>query len=93
MKVLLALVALLAAGLSVALLAQPGEVCIGGYTTSVAARSRAQRHNAQLALDKLIGNVIQPGQTFSFDKCVGTFSRDAGYRRAPVSYNGQLIDS
>jgi len=93
MKVFLALVALLAAGLSVALLAQPGEVCIGAYTTSVAGRSKAQRHNAQLALDKLAGAVIQPGQIFSFDKCVGTFSRDEGYRRAPVSYNGQLIDS
>jgi vancomycin resistance protein YoaR len=30
---------------------------------------------------------------FSFNKVVGSWSRDQGYRKAPVSYNGQLISS
>lgn len=90
---LLAVVALLASAFAVALLARPAEVCLGGYTTSLAARSKSQRHNSELALEKLVGAIIQPGQTFSFNKYVGTFSQDEGYRRAPVSYNGQLIDS
>lgn len=93
MRNLLALSALVVAGLALTLLAQPGETCIGGYTTSLAGRTRAQRHNSLLALTKLAGAVIKPGETFSFNACVGTFSRDEGYRRAPVSYNGQLIDS
>lgn len=92
-KFIAGILVLITAGLAVALLSHPGEVCIGGYTTSLAARSRSQRHNSELALNKLIGVVIQPGETFSFNKCVGSFSRDLGYRRAPVSYNGQLIDS
>jgi vancomycin resistance protein YoaR len=92
-KLALATLALLAVGLSVALLAQPGEVCLGGYTTSLAGRTKAQRHNSELALDKLAGVVIKPGETFSFNRVVGSFSRDEGYRRAPVSYNGQLIES
>lgn len=92
-SIALSILALLVAGLAVAMLAQPAQICIGGYTTSLAGRNRSQRHNSELALNKLIGAVIKPGQTFSFNKCVGSFSRDAGYRRAPVSYNGQLIDS
>ncbi len=93
MKFALAILSFLIAGLSVALLARPGEVCMGGYTTSLAGRSPSQRHNSLLALMKLTGAVVKPGQTFSFIKRVGTFSRDEGYRKAPVSYNGQLIDS
>src|SRR4029079_1760520 len=46
-----------------------------------------------LALSRLNGTVVKPGETFSFNKIVGTFSRDQGYRKAPVSYNGQLVDS
>jgi vancomycin resistance protein YoaR len=44
-----------------------------------------------LALSRLKGAVIKPGGEFSFNRRVGTFSQDQGYRRAPVSYNGQLI--
>jgi vancomycin resistance protein VanW len=50
-----------------------------------------QRANAQLSLEKLDGAVIEPMETFSFNKRVGTWSRDAGYRKAPVSFNGQLV--
>ena len=71
----------------------PKERVIGAYATSVLGRSRTQKINATLALRRLSGAVIKPGAEFSFNKRVGGFNRDAGYRRAPVSYNGQLIDS
>jgi vancomycin resistance protein YoaR len=44
-----------------------------------------------LAAARLDGVRIDAGQVFSFNGRVGTFSRDQGYRKAPVSYNGQLI--
>lgn len=87
----LAAVASLAAG-TAAMLAVPGEATVGGYATSLKGRSKGQRHNAGLALARLVGAKIAPGATFSFNRRVGTFSRDQGYRRAPVSYNGQLVD-
>jgi vancomycin resistance protein YoaR len=52
-----------------------------------------QRHNAILCLKQLDGTVIAPGETFSFNETVGTWSRDKGYRRAPVSFGGLLVDS
>lgn len=87
------LVAVATIGGTLAVLSQPGEVCLAAYTTSLAGRNSSQRHNSYLALRKLVGVTVEPGKTFSFNKVVGTFSRDQGYRKAPVSYNGQLIDS
>ena len=75
-----------------AMLSVPTEAVVGAYSTSLQGRSNAQRHNAHLALARLDGARIAPGATFSFNRRVGTFSRDQGFRRAPVSYNGQLID-
>ncbi len=70
----------------------PQEATVGGYSTTLRGRTPSQRHNAHLALGRLVGAVVAPGATFSFNRRVGTFSRDRGFRKAPVSYNGQLID-
>lgn len=77
---------------ALALESVPQEHEIASYSTSLVGRTTSQRHNARLALDSLVGVEIPAGETFSFNRRVGTFSRDAGFRKAPVSYNGQLID-
>lgn len=83
----------LLAGTLAAVGSEPKDHVLGAYATSLDGRARNQRHNAVLALNRLDGSVIMPGETFSFNRRVGSFNRDEGYRRAPVSYNGQLIDS
>lgn len=70
-----------------------GEPCLGRYTTDLKSRTRNQRHNAMLAAKFLNGTLIKPGEEFSFNRRVGSWSRDVGYRKAPVSYNGQLVPS
>lgn len=87
------LVAVASVAMLIDAVAKPNEVIIARYATSLDGRNRAQRHNADLALSRLDGFVIAPGQTFSFNARVGTFSKDQGYRKAPVSYNGQLVSS
>lgn len=64
---------------------------IGTYMTVVDGRSSAQKHNAWKAAKELIGVKILSGKKFSFNQTVGSWSRDQGYRLAPVSYNGQLV--
>jgi len=93
MKLLLVLVAGVTAILigSFAFSDLPREHVLASFGTPLSGRSHSQRHNSLLALSRLKGTVIQPGATFSFNRRVGTFSQDQGYRRAPVSYNGQLI--
>ncbi len=86
------------AGLAVCAIAgfasqSPAERALGRFATSLDGRTRNQRHNARLAVEALHGTVIEPGAEFSFNRRVGTWSRDAGYRKAPVSFNGQLVAS
>lgn len=81
------------AGATVLGLRPSGSVILAQYATTLQGRTDAQRHNAELAVGKLRGAIVKPGQVFSFVGRVGTWSRDAGYRRAPVSYNGTLIDA
>ncbi len=71
---------------------QSPETVIGEYVTSLQGRTANQRHNALLAVKRLDGIVIGPGETFSFNKVAGPWSRDRGFRRAPVSFGGNLVD-
>jgi vancomycin resistance protein YoaR len=72
---------------------EPEEGVLATYSTTLEGRLRSQRHNAELCLDRLNGVEIGPHEVFSFNRSVGTWSRDRGYRKAPVSYNGQLVNS
>lgn len=66
-------------------------VVIGQFASSFEDRLSTQTKNAQLAATRLNGTVIEPGETLSFNKVVGTWSRDQGYRKAPVSFSGTLV--
>jgi vancomycin resistance protein VanW len=70
----------------------PRENRIASFATSLLGRNFSQRHNALLSVRRINGALVPPGGEFSFNRRVGSFSSDRGYRKAPVSYNGQLID-
>ncbi|MCA1946495.1 MAG: VanW family protein [Armatimonadetes bacterium] len=89
----LVLAACVLAGFLALALGRPGEALLGSYATSLEGRTRNQRHNAELAVRRLTGAVVDPGSVLSFNRRVGSLSMDRGFRKAPVSYNGQLIDS
>jgi vancomycin resistance protein VanW len=63
------------------------------FSTSLAGRSRAQRHNAAWAIQRLNHAFIRPSAVFSFNLQVGPWTRDQGVLRAPVSYGGILVPS
>jgi len=87
-----AIVAVVAAGAWIALARSAGPLCpIGAYTTSMAGRTDDQIYNTRTAAQAIDGAVILPGETFSFNDAVGGWSADAGYRKAPVSFSGELI--
>ncbi len=66
---------------------------LSAYATPLTGRTPSQRENAIRACGKLNGVVVPAGAVFSFNKRVGSWGRYDGYRRAPVSYNGQLVDA
>jgi len=92
--ILLAVALLTTAAAGALLFAQqspPREAVIAAYTTSFENRSAGQVENALLAARALDGAVVPPGGTFSFNHRVGPWTADRGYRRAPVSYDGELV--
>ena len=92
---LLAFLPLLLAVAGFAYLARsaPPETQIAGFATRLADRTRAQRHNARLAAGALDGAVIPAGGTWSYNHAVRSWSLDAGYVKAPVSYDGDLVSA
>lgn len=72
---------------------RPTEVVLARYVTSLRDRTPNQIHNVALATRSINGRWIRPGDVFSFNRTVGSWSSDTGYRRAPVSYDGELVPS
>lgn len=88
----LVVAAALTAGAASVLFQKPKEERIlGRFATSLDGRGTGQRHNAKLALEMLDGSVVQPGSVWSFNRDVGNWSRIRGFRRAPVSFDGEMV--
>ncbi|WP_165863957.1 VanW family protein [Capsulimonas corticalis] len=65
---------------------------LAAYTTDLSQRTPHQAFNARRAAAAIDGATIAPGSIFSFNAVVRGWSADRGFLRAPVSYNGTLID-
>lgn len=74
--------------------AQPqveGEV-IGSYRAISQSTDENRAENVRLAAETIDGVVIAPGETFSFNDCVGNTEEDERYRLAPVIYGNEMAD-
>jgi vancomycin resistance protein VanW len=69
------------------------EQVLSRFVTSLRDRTPNQSHNVALATRTISGRWLAPGETFSFNRSVGSWSSDTGYRHAPVSYDGELVPS
>jgi vancomycin resistance protein YoaR len=70
-----------------------GEVL--GFFETPYSRMHKHRHrtyNLSLAAQRLQGQILMPGEVFSFNDTVGERSEANGYRVAPVIAAGQLVD-
>jgi hypothetical protein len=70
----------------------PGPVVVAAYATDLQDRTPHQRYNARRAAAAIDGSVIPPGGVFSFNSTVKGWSADRGFLKAPVSYDGILVD-
>lgn len=72
---------------------RPFQAELGVYRTSLADRTAAQRQNIQQAALALDGWVIEPGESFSFNRGVGPRTPERGYRAAPAFMERDLVTS
>jgi vancomycin resistance protein YoaR len=69
------------------------EVVLARYVSGMKDRTPNQVHNVRLAARTIHGRWLRPGEVFSFNKTVGSWSSESGFKRAPVSYDGELVPS
>jgi len=69
------------------------QVTMATFRTSLKGRTEGQKLNAVKAARAVNGTVIPAGSTFSFNHRVGSWTRERGFIRAPVSLGGILVPS
>ena len=62
------------------------------YTTDFSGSTAERAHNVALALGKVDGIVIPPGETLSFNNTVGERTEANGYKKAKIIIDGKYTD-
>lgn len=70
----------------------PDQEIIGGYYTTIRNSSAGRINNIKLSTAGINGQVLAPGQVFSFNRAVGERTIQKGYKVAPV-YSGNRVVS
>jgi vancomycin resistance protein YoaR len=65
---------------------------ISSFSTNVADSTGARKSNVRIAMNKLDGLRINPGETVSFNYITGPHTLDNGYKVATIIYNGKFVD-
>lgn len=65
---------------------------ISTFSTNVSDSTGARKSNVRIAMNKLDGLRINPGETISFNYITGPHTLDNGYKVATVIYNGKFVD-
>jgi vancomycin resistance protein YoaR len=71
---------------------RPIDTLISSFGTYYGNSSAGRAHNIALAVAKIDGTLIMPGETFSFNAVVGKRSIEFGYMEAPVIINNKLVE-
>lgn len=66
------------------------DTVLGSYSTPYHAEQRDRSHNLKLALAKVNGAVLMPGEVLSLNQRIGPRQEEYGYRSAPIFVNGQV---
>ncbi|MBE5812585.1 MAG: factor for cell wall maintenance or synthesis YoaR [Clostridiales bacterium] len=57
---------------------------IGTYSTKLTDKAEGRVHNIKLAISKLDGTKVEPGETFSFNETIGPREEKDGYKEAII---------
>lgn len=65
---------------------------LGSYSTKYDGGNSDRTTNLRIAINKINGTVVNPGQTFSYNTTLGERSVAAGYKEAKVYQGGKVVD-
>ncbi|MBO8125678.1 MAG: VanW family protein [Firmicutes bacterium] len=67
------------------------EEVISSFQTYFNPENTGRVKNITLAAQAIDGKILLPGETFSFNRCVGPRIPESGYEEAPIIVNGELV--
>lgn len=62
------------------------------FSTNISSSSADRKHNIKNALNSLNKIEIQPGEVFSFNKCIGKRTEENGYKTAKIIVNNEFVE-
>ena len=65
--------------------------CLGAQTSSYGGSTNARVNNINLAVSKINGTILMPGQTFSYNGTVGERTLGNGFQEAAAYSNGEVV--
>lgn len=65
---------------------------LSSFNTYYGSSSSNRKTNIELAVAKINGTVLMPGEDFSYNETVGQRTAANGFKSAPVYENGQVVD-
>lgn len=68
------------------------EHSLSKYTTIFAGSSHGRKNNIKISAMKIDGQLIMPGEIFSFNKTTGSRSRENGYMESKVIIDGKFVN-
>lgn len=66
---------------------------LSSFNTQFDPKKTNRTFNVKVAAVALDGQMLKPGETFSFNKIVGPRSQEAGYKEAKVIINNEFVES
>ena len=60
------------------------EKIYGAFSTNITDKTPERLNNIQLAVNKLNGATVKPGETFSFNNYIGPRTKETGYQEAII---------
>ena len=70
----------------------PKVLSLGKSTSNFSSSPANRKFNIKKAASALNGKIVQPGETFDFNRVVGPTSQATGYRNAKVIFDGDFVD-
>lgn len=65
---------------------------VSSFSTNVSDSTGARKSNVRIALGKIDGLKVNPGESVSFNYLTGPHTKENGYKVATIIYNGKFVD-
>lgn len=72
--------------------AQRIDTLLASYRTDYSSSIPSRKHNVEMAVERLNGALLAPGETFSYNDRIGERTESEGWRNAKMYQDGAVVD-